>query len=157
MLEAKSSSPQLGIALLLFSNNTSRVVNITSNNATVTGYSHSMLRQPTVHVNGNVAFDESYTYAELSSSLGVFGGSTSFQGDVSFSVSYGDTYTLTRDFTFDGQASYEQHEYTYDELAVLYQSLPILIVVCIAFVSCYICAQLLFKKTRIAKPEGFEL
>jgi len=137
-LVAKSANSTLGTALLLFNNGTSRIVKITSQEAQVLGGSVSVLRQPFIQVEGKNIFYNLYTYGDLSTDLGIFGVDTSFQGKVSFKVIYGDTFTVSNNFNYDGQVTYPHNSYSYNEIGVLVQSFPILLLMCLAYVPYYL-------------------
>jgi len=140
-----NSNVTLGPTLLEFYNGTMKMINIPAQQVQIIGNSTAVLRQPTIQVEGNAKFDNLYTYALLST-LGILGDSASLQGKLSFKVVYGDTFTVTNNFAYQGQIT-GAPEYNYNELGPLVQSLPILIIICLTYLTFYY----LKKRIRIRK------
>jgi hypothetical protein len=148
-----STYATLGTALLEFDNSTERIVNIPSQEAEIIGSSVTVLRQPNIKVKGNAEFEDLYPYENLSKILNAFGKNTSFKGTIAFHVNYGNNFTITNYFVYNGQVSPTAAKYAYVALGSLPQTLPVLIIIIlVAFVVFY----MLRKHEKLAETKDFQ-
>jgi len=129
--------------ILEFNNGTKQTINEPIHNIRIDGNSVATLRQPTLQIDGKITFCNLYTYASLSY-LAIFGKGALLHGRLSFNVNFGDEFTVTTNFAYTGKLTTDG--YRYDELNVLYQSLPIFLVTGLLFIAAYALALLTIKK-----------
>jgi hypothetical protein len=138
MLSVKSNDLHIGPVILEFSNNTQLVTDISSSEIQIVGNSVSILRQPRFQISGNIKFVKFYTYALLSTNPGILGDDANLRGSIAFKVAYGDTFTVTDDFSYNGQFTQVHEKYNYDEANVVMNSLPLLVMICLIYLVFYL-------------------
>ncbi|MFX1517371.1 MAG: hypothetical protein ACFFC6_13790 [Promethearchaeota archaeon] len=90
---------------------------------------YALVRQPTITVNGNVAFNSFYGYGELANTLQTLGQDLQIIGKVSFTWQYCDVFFIGKDFKFDGIFSRLPPVYAYDEVMSLINSSPYILLI----------------------------
>jgi hypothetical protein len=124
---------ELGTVLITFNNGDLQVLNIAESSAIIMGTSITSLRQPTILAQGVTEFNNLYTYARLSKTLSILGYGATFNGETSFKIEYGDTFSVANGFAYDVVINRVQEKYGFDELGFLVQSVPLLIVTCFVY------------------------
>jgi len=148
-LIVNSNDNIIGRTLLEFDNGTAKVIVLSTHEVDILGDLNAVLRQPAIQVEGTIKFNELYTYAILSKTIGILGDDAVLRGKLSFNVIYGDIFTVVNNFTYVGQINTSHENYYYDELKGISQSFPIFIIICLFYLTIYI----LKKPNTISKKE----
>ncbi|MEM2145595.1 MAG: hypothetical protein QW279_09555 [Candidatus Jordarchaeaceae archaeon] len=127
-LSISSNERVIGRSLLEFRNGSLRILDISSNHATVIGDLNMLVRRPAVNIEGDCNITKLYTYALLSKSIGIFGYDAKIEGNLAFKVIFGDTFTVVDNFAYRGKIISDYKKYSYDEMEPLKRSFPLLVI-----------------------------
>ncbi|MBN2259973.1 MAG: hypothetical protein JW702_05490 [Clostridiales bacterium] len=128
----------LNKVIVEYSNGTKKIFNILSKEIQISGNSYVTLRQPKIYFEGEVEFDQLFTYAALAINPGILGYDTNFQGELSLEVNYGDRFTVANDFNHEGIFEGSFVKYKYNEIGVLIQYFPLLILISVFYLMVYL-------------------
>jgi hypothetical protein len=145
----QSKEDIVGTALIEFENDTQQVVDFSSATLKIVGLNYCVVREPVVEIKGTVAFDNLYAYATLSQTLRAVNDNGKLSGVLRFNVLFGDVFTVTNGFVFSGNFEPSNQPYKYDEVSILLQNIPFLILL-----SFFCLVLLLSKKIAFDKNEG---
>jgi hypothetical protein len=124
----------IGRCFLKFNNGSLELIDINAHEVKIMGYSNVLIRQPTVHIEGECHLFKLYTFALLSKNIDIQGYDAEMQGKLVFNITYGDVFTVSNNFVCYGKIISSYKRYYYDELYPLKQSLHALIVICLFYI-----------------------
>jgi hypothetical protein len=128
----------IGKCFLEFNNGSSKLIDINAHEIKIAGTSNVLMRQPTIDIEGNCSLSKLYTFALLYKSIGITGYDTKIQGKLILNIVYGDVFTVANNFIFYGKIISDYKKYNYDELYPLKQSLHVLIIICLLYLSTFV-------------------
>jgi len=144
-VSARALNAKMKNATLTLSSNSARLVLLFNNR---TAYSingtriilkakslNVYLRKPQITVNGKGIFIDLYTYSELYKRKRVLGTDCEIDGYFSFTGIYGDTYTIAKQFDYNGNVKLSDPLYEFDDLQSLVGSIPYLIIIVICYIA----------------------
>ena len=107
-----------------------------------------LLRKPQINVNGKGQFTDLYTYHDLNKRVRALGDNCEIEGRFIFTGVYGDAYTITKNFNYDGSVKLSKPIYGFDELKTLAETLPYLFIMTLCYIT--------FVAMRIREKKGNE-
>jgi len=94
-----------------------------------------LLRKPYINTNGIGQFTDLYTYHNLYHKIKALGSDCKIKGSFTFTGLYGDTYTITKQFNYNGITEISQPLYKFDELKSLLETLPYLFIITLCYIA----------------------
>lgn len=119
----------------------------------IEGSFSTYLRNPSICVVGNGSFVEVYAFHSYMAQLETMGQNLLVEGEVKFSLPLSDEYNIASDFTWDGTATREPPNFTWDELGSMMESIPYFILAVVIFSVAWVATQKnLRTRTHRRKP-----
>lgn len=103
------------------------------------------LRSPTIYNMGNSSFREVYAFHSHFGQLRTLGQDFLIDGEVDFGLPLSDGYSIASDFTWDGTATREPPDFTWDELGSLRESITYFILAIAIFSIAWMATQKSFR------------
>ena len=94
-----------------------------------------LLRKPQIKVNGTGLFTNLYTYHDLHKRTRASGVDCKIEGHFAFTGAYGDTYTIAKNFDYDGKVNLPKPLYEFDELKALKETIPYLFILAFCYIT----------------------
>ncbi|MEM2981370.1 MAG: hypothetical protein QW385_08440 [Thermoproteota archaeon] len=92
-----------------------------------------LLREPIIKVEGQASFRDLYIYHVRGQRVKVMGTDAEITGHITFTGTYGDTYTIAKDCDFSGIVKPSEPLYKYDEWRFLIEMFPYLLIAAISY------------------------
>jgi len=107
----------------------------------IKGNFSTYLRNPSIHTIGKESFVEVYAFHSYLAQLSTMGQDLLIEGEVKFGLPLSDEYNVASDFTWDGVATQEPPDFTWDELGSLRESIPYFILAIAIFSVAWMATQ----------------